>query len=374
MFPREIASRLMRPLSLMRLGTRIGQAASELSRSIKQQGAVVVASHLDDDSYRFLQVKEFLQGPRPTDQDLPTVRSPERSLPVLGSYDVVVVGGGTGGAPAAISAGRRGSSTLLIEYQDHLGGVGTLGLISSYYHGYRKGYTSQVDRGVAAMGGPKRKGGWNPVTKREYWRREVRKAGCDIWFSTLGIGTLVSGNFVKGVVVATPQGRGVVLAKVVIDSTGNADIAAAGGAETITTSADHVAMQGTGLSPRALGTGYTNTDYSFSDESDPVDQWRMIVSARRKYKNSYDISPFIDSRERRRIVGEVFITPLDLMNGRAYRDTIAMHQSNFDTHGFTVHPVFLINFPDKKQMTVPVPYRALLPKQLDGILVDRSGD
>ena len=371
--PRELVSRLMRPLSLMRLGTRIGKAASELSRTISPPGKLAVSGRLDDNSYRFVQVKEFLQGTRPTDQDLPTVHSPERSLPVLASYDVVVVGGGTGGAPAAISSGRRGSSTLLIEYQDHLGGVGTLGLISSYYHGYRKGYTSEVDRGVAEMGGPKRKGGWNPVTKREYWRREVRRAGCDIWFSTLGVGTLVSGDFVKGVVVATPEGRGVVMAKVVIDATGNADIAAAGGAETITTSANHVAMQGTGLSPRALGTGYTNTDYSFSDESDPVDQWRMIVSARRKYKNSYDISPFIDSRERRRIIGEVFITPLDLMNGRSYHDTIAMHQSNFDTHGFTVHPVFLINFPDKKQMTVPVPFRALLPKQLDGILVTGLG-
>ncbi len=99
----------------------------------------------------------------------------------------------------------------------------------------------------------------------------------------------------------------------------------------------------------------------------------MIVSARRKYKDSYDISTFIDSRERRRIVSDVFITPLDLINGRTYRDTIAMHQSNFDTHGYTVHPVFLINFPDKKQMTVPVPYRALLPKNLDDILVTGLG-
>ncbi|QDV57319.1 FAD-dependent oxidoreductase [Rosistilla oblonga] len=370
---RAAAHDLMRPLNLIRLGQRVGQAAYAAAKNKPTSGEIVVASSIDADASRLVDVREFLQGARPTDEDLPTVNSPERSLPILGTYDVVVVGGGTGGAPAGIGAGRRGSKTLVIEYQDHLGGVGTLGLISSYYHGYRKGFTAEVDKGVAALGGPKRHGGWNPVTKREYWRREVRAAGCDIWFSTLGVGTLVSGEFVKGVVVATPTGRGVVLAKTVVDSTGNADVAAAAGAETITTSSDHVAMQGTGLSPRALGTGYTNTDYSFSDDSDPVDQWRMIVSARRKFKNSYDISPFIDSRERRRIAGEVFITPLDLMNQRKYSDTIAMHQSNFDTHGYTVHPVFLINFPDKKQMTVPVPYRALLPKDLDGILVTGLG-
>ncbi|MEZ6090768.1 MAG: FAD-dependent oxidoreductase [Pirellulaceae bacterium] len=366
---RSAAERLLRPLNLMRLGKRIGEAAAKDAATIDMADELVVASDAVGDANRFVTVKEFLQGARPTDQGLPTVLSPDRGLPVLGKYDVVVIGGGTGGVPAAIAAGRKGASTLLVEYQDHLGGVGTLGLISSYYHGYRKGFTTEVDRGVAALGGPKRQGGWNPVTKREYWRREVLKSGGEIWFSTLGVGAVVGGDFVKGVVVATPEGRGVVLAKSVVDSTGNADIAAAAGAETITTSADHVAMQGTGLSPRALGTGYTNTDYSFSDDSDPVDQWRMIVSARRKYKSSYDISPFIDSRERRRIVGELFITPLDLMNGKTYSDTIAMHQSNFDTHGYTVHPVFLINFPDKKQMTVPVPYRALLPKRLDGVLV-----
>jgi len=366
---RTAAAALMRPLNLMRLGTRIGVAAAEQVGDIGELEGLTVAGQKAEDANEHISVHELLQGPRPTDADMPTVLSPECALPVLGHYDVVVVGGGTGGAPAAIGAARRGAKTLLIEYQDHLGGVGTLGLISSYYHGYRKGYSSEVDQGVVAMGGPERQGGWNPIAKREYWRMEARKAGCDIWFSTLGVGTLLSGDFVKGVVVATPTERGAVLAKIVVDSTGNADIAAAAGAETITTSSDHVAMQGTGLSPRALGTGYTNTDYSFSDESDPVDQWRMIVSARRKYKDSYDISPFIDSRERRRIVGDVFITPLDLMNGRTYFDTIAMHQSNFDTHGFTVHPVFLINFPDKTQMTVPVPYRALLPKGLDGILV-----
>ncbi len=370
---RPAAKQLLRPLNLMRLGKRIGRAAVEGANEIPEAKQLSVAAATAGDTDSFIEVREFLQGVRPTDRDRPTVASPQRSLPILGKYDVVVVGGGTGGVPAAIGAGRRGSKTLLIEYQDHLGGVGTLGLISSYYHGYRKGFSAEVDRAVSEMGGPKRKGGWNPVTKREYWRRQSRESGCEIWFSTLGCGTLLSGESVVGVVVATPHGRGAVLAKTVVDATGNADVAAAAGAETITTSAEHVAMQGTGLSPRALGTGYTNTDYSFSDESDPVDQWRMIVSARRKYKSSYDVSTFIDSRERRRIVGEVFITPLDLINGRTYRDTISLHQSNFDTHGYTVHPIFLINFPDKKQMTVPVPYRALLPKALDDILVTGLG-
>ena len=373
--PLEDKAKTLRPLAMMRLGTVVGRAAAVKAKSLADKAAASlrVAGEAPDTASSNLQVKEFLDGARPTVTHSASITSAARKLPVLASYDVVIVGGGTGGAPAAIGAARKGAKTLLIEYQDHLGGVGTLGLISSYYHGYRKGFTSEVDTGVKEMGGPPRKGGWNPVAKREWWRSEIRKAGGDIWFSTLGCGAVVEETKVVGVVVVTPFGRGVIMAKSVIDSTGNSDIAVAAGAGFITTSAEHVAMQGTGLSPKSLGAGYTNTDYSFSDESDPVDQWRMIVSARKKYQNKYDLSTFIDSRERRRIVGEVFITPLDIINDKKYEDTVSLHQSNFDTHGYTVHPIFLINFPDKKGMTARVPYRAMLPKGVEGVLVTGLG-
>ena len=373
---RKAAGELLRPLTQMRLGKRVGSAAAELAAKAGELDGVEVfvsSANDNDTATRNGEVQEFLSGTRPTHKKVASVASGERALPVLGSYDVVVAGGGTGGAPAGIGAARKGAKTLVIEFQDHLGGVGTLGLISSYYHGYREGFTKEVDAGITEMGGPKRKGGWNPVAKREWWRKEIAKAGGEIWFSTLACGALVEKGKTTGVIVATPQGRGVVLAKSVVDSTGNSDIAVAAGAESVTTSAEHVAMQGTGLSPRALGTGYKNTDYSFADESDPVDQWRMIVAARKKYRDSYDLSAFIDTRERRRIVGDAYVSPLDIINQRTWHDTIALHQSNFDTHGYTVHPIFLIDFPDKKSMTAAVPYRALLPQNIDGILVTGLG-
>ena len=45
---------------------------------------------------------------------------------MVGRYDVVVIGGGTGGAPAGIGAARQGAKTLVVEYLHGLGGVGTI--------------------------------------------------------------------------------------------------------------------------------------------------------------------------------------------------------------------------------------------------------
>src|SRR5260370_36917335 len=103
-------------------------------------------------------------------------------LPILGEYDVVVVGGGTGGAPAASSAARKKAKTLCSEYLHGLGGVGTEGLVSKYYWGYRGGFTAEV---------PNDKNGWDPWEKAEWLRKEIRKAGGDVWFGVLGCGAFV---------------------------------------------------------------------------------------------------------------------------------------------------------------------------------------
>jgi acylphosphatase len=312
-------------------------------------------------------VRELLVGVRPIQAGLPTVRAEALALPVLGQYDVVVVGGGTGGAPAAIGAARRGAKTLLLEYLHGLGGVGTLGLITKYYHGNRVGFTTELDQGVAAIGAPA------PVGKMEWYRREVRKAGGDIWFGCLGCGALVEGGQVKGVVVATPHGRGAVLARAVVDATGNADIAIAAGAAYEFVGPDDPALQGVGLPPRNLGAGYTNTDYAFVDETDMLDVWHMFVTARQRSGGAWDLGQLIDTRERRRIVGDVMLSPLDIVNARTWPDTVVIAKSNFDTHGFTVHPLFFLKAPDRAGLVCRMPYRCLLPKGLDGILVTGLG-
>jgi len=372
--PRNAAEKLLRPLELMRIGSRIGAAAASQAKragKLKNVGlygkaAVPVTSG---------DVRENLSGISRGQTKLVTIPANNRVVPVLGEYDVVVIGGGTGGAPAGIAAARQGARILVVEYLHGLGGVGTLGLISSYYHGYRVGFTTEIDEGIASLtdGGKGKAASWNPEWKSQWYRRELRKAGADIWFGALGCGAFVENGRVRGVVVATPQGRGVVLAKAVIDSTGNADIAAAAGAACAYTNGSGVAVQGAGLPPHNMGTGYTNTDWTFIDDADVIDTWRAFVVAKKKYSRAYDLGQLIDTRERRRIVGDFIMSPMDILNDRTYPDTVVISKSDFDSHGFTIHPAFLLKPPGRKDIIVNVPYRCLLPNGLDGILVTGLG-
>lgn len=371
---RDAAEKLLRPLELMQAGARIGAAAASQAKALGRSRGVGLRGETAE-SVTTGDVHENLAWLRPAQTELGRVSADARAVPVLGEYDVVVVGGGTGGAPAGISAARQGAKTLVIEYLHGLGGVGTMGLISKYYHGYIKGFTQEIDEGVAnlAADAKSKNSGWNIECKMEWYRRELRKAGADIWFGTLGCGAFVDNGRVKGVIVATPQGRGVVLARAVIDSTGNADIAAAAGAACVYTDGSSVAVQGAGLPPRKMGTGYTNTDWTFIDDADVIDVWRAFVVAKEKYEGAYDLGQLVDTRERRRIVGDFVMSPLDISNNRTYSDTVVIASSDFDSHGFTIHPVFLLKPPGRSERLANVPYRCLLPKGLEGILVTGLG-
>ncbi len=374
---REAAAVLVRPVNFIEVGTRVGRAAADQAKATGKLTNVRVA-HSDGGEIvsQYGDVREVPVESNARHAKARTVPSEKRTVPVIGEYDVVVVGGGTGGAPAAIAAGRKGAKVLLVEYLYSLGGVGTTGFISTYYHGNRVGFTSEIDDGVKAFSpedNNMKKGAWIPDMKAEWYRQECRKAGVDMWFGTLGAGAYVEGGSVRGVVIATTHGRGVVLAKVVVDSTGNADVAAAAGAPCTYTGDSEVAVQGTGLPPRNLNGRYLNTDYTYVDETDIFDIWRAFVMGREKYKKAYDLGQLIDTRERRRIIGDVELSPLDGFLEHTWPDTVVLAKSNFDTHGYTVHPLFMLRPPDKKDYYLAMPYRALLPRGLDGIIVTGLG-
>ncbi|MEI8372844.1 MAG: FAD-dependent oxidoreductase [Planctomycetota bacterium] len=374
--PVQALGALLNPACMMAIGGRIGKAAATEAKGLPiRKIAKGSAEKLQIEAGEARIEGSYL---RPQHK-LEIVRVSSEIIEIIGRYDVVVVGGGTAGAPAAISSAGNGAKTLLIEQMHGLGGTGTLGGIATYYHGYRGGFTRTIDTGVSLMGGKKadagmgKKGGWNAQWKMEWFRQTARRAGVDIWFGATVCGAVVDGKDVKGIVVATTTGKGIVLAKRVIDATGSSDVAIAAGAAYTYTNGDHVAIQGAGLSALIPGQHYVNTDWAFISEFDVFDATRAYTIAKHKYKSAYDIGKLLQTRERRRIVGDFEITALDIINKRTYSDTISYHRSDFDSHGFAVDPYFQLQPPHRGSLSAAVPLRALLPRRIENIVVTGLG-
>lgn len=372
--PRDEMAEFLKPLGLLGIGRRIGVAAArEAALLPKPAGPRVAAPQAQPSGPG--DVHEILVGTRPTDRKRDSVPSPQRDLPILGRYDVVVIGGGTAGAAAGIGAARRGAKTLVVEYLEALGGVGTLGLIGKPYHGRNVGFAAEV---------PFPSKQHNLEHKMEWYRRELRKAGAEIWLGAIGCGAWVENDRLRGAVVATPQGRGLLLANTVIDATGSADVAIAAGADYLYgADASEIALQGTGLPIRPLGSDYVNSDYLLVDESDMLDVWRALVGTRAAMQSgTFDSATLIQTRERRRVVGDYLLTYLDQIARRTYPDSVVLSASDYDSHGYPSHPYFALLPHDAKSRkknhpapggTCYTPYRCLLPKGLDGILVAGVG-
>ncbi len=168
--------------------------------------------------------------------------------------DVLVVGGGTSGCVAAIAAARTGADTLLVERYGFLGGTATFGNPS---HGGMDGHGNIVARGIAdeivqrmiAEGGSvgyQRGVPWGPGSPEgiEYsyiqYDHELLKyvlvemceeAGVRLLLHSFLDRALMDGNRLVGVDVLTKSGHRELLGAVVVDGTGDGDVAAAAGAE-----------------------------------------------------------------------------------------------------------------------------------------------
>ena len=356
---------LQSPCLLASFGNRIGAEAAKVARktpvpqqidyqpTVGEKGKLTVSEV--PNSFRF--------------RDAAQLALSDHDLPVLGRWDVVVVGAGTSGAPAALGAARSGARTLAIEYMDELGGVGTAGLISKYWYGFRTGHTAEVDKALGT------KEEWSQVAKSEWLRAQLLKSGAEIWLSSFGCGTLIKDKEVAGVVVATPFGRGVVLADVVIDSTGNSDLVAAAQAAThysISKRGD-LSVQISNNPPRKLGSGTTNPARYMVHDNDVFDRWHLKLSGRKEGAKSYDMAQLIPSRDRRRTVGDYVLTTEDILTKRTFPDTISHHRSNFDAGAHPDTEMFLVKDMKGPVFTCDLPYRCVTPQGLEGILVTGLG-
>jgi hypothetical protein len=355
---RANAEKLMRPLDLIRLGTRIGEDAYAVcaSRTTPANPVPKVAAPSGATS---ADVSELLAGHRPG-RDYGDVQQAQNKIDVIDKYDIIVVGGGTAGASAAIGAARKGARVLVVEMLGMLGGTGANG-IGRYWKGVRNGFTDEISGSS-----------WKSSAMYHRFFTLLDKAGGDIYFSTLACGIVKSGTNIQGVVIATPMGRYAVTADVVIDASGDGDAAVAAGAQHVYVNDGDLAVQ----EDSYLGDGETDPSNYVNEFgsifSDPIDIYSMTQYhvLNRKYgqrRSSFEFYPLAGIRESRLIIGDYVVTALDQYVKRPYPDIIGIYSSDYDMHGyFNSAESYAALFPDGLNA---VPYRSLLVKGLNGMMV-----
>ena len=184
----------------------------------------------------------------------------QKQLPVLGEYDVVVLGGGPAGVCAAIEAARNGAKTLLAEATGMLGGMATSGMVGPFMTSYDRdgnrpvvgGLYREIVTRLAAQGDaipPEDTDSKSiytsfidryhkHVTPIDSFALQIllddmtREAGADVLLYTRFADSICENGEIRAVVVAALEGLRCIRGRVFIDCTGNADVAAASGVPT----------------------------------------------------------------------------------------------------------------------------------------------
>ena len=359
----------------------------------------------------------------------PTAPAIVSRRPTLAEVDVLVVGGGPAGIGAALGAARRGVKTLLIENHSFFGGVAAWSM-GMQMNQMRPGGKprSQIHEllieKLKAYGDQAVRLGQHEVWANvEYLKVAVLDAldavGCRYLVHVRAADAVVEGNRITGVIVVTKAGLQTIRAQVVVDCTGDADVACYAGAETM--------VEAEALMPMTLGLTLTNIDPSqvrptdvekairlgrakqplitsgFLEikpvassktnwwinhagtadlgRADPTDtearskaecfgrrQALQMVQAVRASENPAlrqiewgGAGPQLSVRESRRVKGVYVITEEDAMTGRTFPDAIAWRSGFLDLGGQKGGKYVKMQIHD-------VPYRALLPEKLDGLL------
>lgn len=327
------------------------------------------------------------------------VVEPEQKLRVLHQTDVLVVGAGPAGVCAALAARQAGAKVTLVERYGHFGGQWTGGLVLEVAGVQAAGgkivtqgigeailrRAEKLDRAVI-----NRRPGVNPTVDAEALKyvmvEMIAEAGIDCFLHCWGVDAVAHGRTVQGAVVESKSGRQAILAKVVVDASGDGDLLAAAGAEHEITKGriglvcrignlDKVDQEKarSAAPPRNLGSptpipgvNWVNMQGPEGDALDVRDLTRLELAHRRQiwkqveeirrtpgYEQVYlvETAPQLGVRMSRILAGTARLALADVHSGRKFDDVIGVGGD------WTF-----------KLGEWQIPYGALVPKSIDNLL------
>ncbi len=340
--------------------------------------------------------------------------------PIVAKYQVVVAGGGPSGVIAAAAAARSGASTLLIERYSFLGGNGTAGLMTCY-NGFRnqrapqdlqtvKGIPAEYIAELVRLGGLAdadsyehnfhhdiTKGDipytvpFDPEAAKIAALNLIRKEGVNLRLHSWVAAPMLDGARVTGVVVESKSGRQAIAADVVIDCTGDGDIAARAGApfsgpaatgdrmpmslmyriggvpDTIEGAFDGIRIRDRVVrwGPGFEGDGLDVESLTRAEVETRLKLWEQVQQLRKRPGMEsvalLDTPTTIGVRETRRITGEYTVTLQDAIEGKHFPDVIAISSNPMPSYKgkryFFKHEGF------------DIPYRSLVPRKIEGLIL-----
>ena len=350
--------------------------------------------------------------------------------------DVLVCGGGCAGVAAALAAARNGARTLLVERAGFAGGImTTVGL--PYFDGIADIRDNRViARGIGfelfvKMGGcapdatfvEKHNPTFDNVERFKLLTDRLLTSEGDrlrLLFHSVAAGVEMNGDRISSVIVANKAGLVHIRPRVVIDCTGDADVATWSGAPTekmaeLQPLTMHFRIGNVRSSPRireecrlALLRAYERGELpmfygpgvSFlfapnevyihavrvpADATDPEsltqaeiqgrrDAWTMFECWKREvagFEDAYYImsGPYIGVRETRRIVGQYVLSEDDIVANRTFEDAIATGCWYLDQHPNRMTLDSAQDTPKIQPTPYDIPYRSLLPQNISNLLV-----
>ncbi|MBN1675855.1 MAG: FAD-dependent oxidoreductase [Kiritimatiellae bacterium] len=309
--------------------------------------------------------------------------------------DVAVVGLGTAGALALIAAAREGMTAVGLEALSFMGGVGTGGAINYYYWGTQGGIQDELDAACRELEpryapfDPNRANRFHPDVKKYVLEDAARRAGAAMLYRAKLTGVFMEGERVVGVQAITARGARNIRSRVVIDASGDAQACAAAGCrcrlgrEFDGQPQPYSAPRGTLNTDGSVG--HANFDAGYVDPRNAEDLSRAICLGHGLHlRDRYEaeparllwLAPLLGIREGRFVECEETIAFADVIGERARERVVMQMNSHHDNHAkdwafesdVAREWTTVCGFWGRR-LLAQVPYGALVPRGVDGLLV-----